>query len=190
MRGRGPGDQDLTGLRPGQQAESDNVGYRAVHENAEYRHEERPLPSTVRGPVAPSLEDPVDLERAPDRHPLAAQWLPIDIALTSDHRLAQLDVAGELDGSTADELLGAIAHVLSGPATGVVELNLAGLDFVDSAGIRCLLNCRAAVEVAGSRLILVEPSPQVVRVLDLTGLLDFFGLSRSQPTVGASGAMG
>jgi STAS domain-containing protein len=73
-------------------------------------------------------------------------------------------------------------YLLSGPTPGLVELNLADLDFVDSAGIRCLLNCRSAVETAGSRLVLVEPSPQVVRVLDITGLFDVFGLGQRTGT--------
>ena len=127
----------------------------------------------------------MDLERTSDPTSYAAQWLPIDIVLTSDHRLVRLNVAGELDGSTADQLLGAVAHLLSGPTPGLVELNLAGLDFVDSAGIRCLLNCRTAVETAGSRLVLVEPSAQIVRVLDITGLLDLFGLSQGTGTQGS-----
>jgi anti-sigma B factor antagonist len=132
----------------------------------------------------------VDLEHTSDRHPSAAQWLPIDIALTCDHRLASLSVAGELDDSTVDELLGAVAHLLSGPAPDVVELNLTDLDFVDSAGIRCLINCRSAVQSAGSRLVLVEPSPQVVRVLDITGLLDLFGLGSSRSAMGILSHLG
>jgi anti-anti-sigma factor len=118
----------------------------------------------------------VDLKRPVEPDSYAAQWLTVDIA--ADQRVARVNVAGELDRSTTEELLGAVAQVLDGPAPALVELNLADLHFVDSAGIRCLLNCRTAVEAAGSRLMLVAPGPHVVRALDVTGLLDLFGLAQ------------
>jgi anti-anti-sigma factor len=106
-----------------------------------------------------------------------AQLLTID-RVTIDPRLTRLNVAGELDGSTIEDLLAAVTHVLETPAPELVELHLADLHFVDSAGIRCLLICRTAAEAAGSRLVLAAPSPQVARVLGITGLLDLFGLAQ------------
>ena len=106
-----------------------------------------------------------------------AQLLTID-RVTFDPRLTRLNVAGELDGSTIEDLFAAVTRVLETPAPELIELDLGGLNFLDSAGIRCLLNCRTAAGAAGSRLILAAPSPQVARVLDITGLLGLFGLAQ------------
>lgn len=119
----------------------------------------------------------MDLDRSFD-HAASAPLLPIDVDVTTDRRLARLAVTGELDGSTTTELLEAVRKVLAAPAPERVELHLAGLTFIDSAGIRCLLICRTAAEDAGSRLTLVDPSRAVIRVLEITSLLDLFGLPR------------
>ena len=87
------------------------------------------------------------------------------------------DVGGELDEVTAEVLNRAIAGFLSTASPELIELDLAAVSFLDSAGIRCLLTCRAAAEGAGSRLVLLDPAPHVTRVLEVTGLLDLFGLS-------------
>ena len=118
----------------------------------------------------------MDLDQHRDRR-AAAQWLRIDICVTADRRFAQLDVAGELDDCTTTELWNAVHLVLAAPAPERVQLRAAGLTFVDTAGIRCLLNCRTAAQNAGSRLTLVDPGPQLVQVLDITGLLPVFGLA-------------
>jgi anti-anti-sigma factor len=119
----------------------------------------------------------MDLDRTLDHAASAAPLLPIDIDVTAGRRLARLEVAGDLDGSTTTELLGAVRKVLAAPAPERVELHLAALTFIDSAGIRCLLTCQTAAEDAGSRLLLVNPSRPVFRVLEITSLLDHFGLA-------------
>jgi anti-anti-sigma factor len=119
----------------------------------------------------------VDLDRTLPHAAPAASLLPVDIYFTADRRRARLDVTGELDGSTAADLLDAVRQVLAAPATERVELHLAALTFIDSAGIRCLLTCRTAAEDRGSRLALVDPGPRVIGVLRITGLLHLFGLA-------------
>jgi anti-sigma B factor antagonist len=123
----------------------------------------------------------MDLKRTSDHIAPAAQWLHIDIVMSPDGRHARVNVGGELDGTTAHALTNAVAQVLHTSAPELVELHVAALTFLDCAGIRCLLTCRTLVQEADSRLILVDPSRQVTRVLDITGLLEWFGLS-PQPT--------
>jgi anti-sigma B factor antagonist len=84
-----------------------------------------------------------------------------------------MTVYGELDMSTAADLRQAVAEALRMEPPDV-ELDLAGVSFADSAGIRCLLMCRAAAERAGSRIRLSHPRPEVHRVLELTGALAIF----------------
>ena len=99
----------------------------------------------------------MDLDHTVDYAVSAPPWAPIDIGLSTDRRTARLQVAGELDGSTAEELVATVQQALAAPTPERVELHLAALTFMDSAGIRCLLVCRTAAEDAGSRLVLVNP---------------------------------
>jgi anti-anti-sigma factor len=123
----------------------------------------------------------MDLERTSDHVAAAAQWLHIDIVMSPDGRHTQVNLDGELDATTAGALTHAIGQVLHASAPELVELQVAALTFLDAAGIRCLLTCLNATKDAESRLILLDPSPEVNRVLDITGLLELFGLS-PQPT--------
>jgi len=78
---------------------------------------------------------------------------------------------GELDAATADDV---DAVAIAGTAGGVVRLELTGLSFVDSAGLRSLLALRQRATEAGLRLIAPDPSPIVVRLLEVTGLTELF----------------
>jgi hypothetical protein len=64
----------------------------------------------------------------------------------------------------------------------LIDLRIAAQTSLDPAGLRCLLPCLAAAQDSESRLILANPSPQVTRISEITGLLELFGLS-PQPSV-------
>jgi len=73
-------------------------------------------------------------------------------------------LVGELDLASAPDL---IAALTDGAATPVV-LDMAGVGFVDSTGVRVLLEAQAA---SPQRVVaLMAPSRAVTRVLDLTRL--------------------
>jgi len=55
-----------------------------------------------------------------------------------------------------------------------VELDMSGVTFMDSTGIRLLILTRSAVHAAGHRLTITASSPTVYRVLELTGLVERF----------------
>jgi stage II sporulation protein AA (anti-sigma F factor antagonist) len=75
-------------------------------------------------------------------------------------------LAGELDLAAVEALRRAIGDVAG---TAGVILDLEKATFVDSSGLRELLAARAACEAAGVPLVLAAPSPQLLRLLDLTG---------------------
>ncbi len=111
------------------------------------------------------------------RAPLPADRpLFIDTAPSGDGRTATMTVKGELDAVSAPVLRDAVRSVVAGSTANTVQLNLASVTFLDSAGIHCLLICRQLATDTGRHLALLDPSPQVVSVLDITGLLDTFGL--------------
>ena len=76
----------------------------------------------------------------------------------------ELTISGELDLGTADLLQSAIEGLRSAGETDVV-LDTAGVSFVDSRGLRTML-----LALHGGGLSLRRPSPQLVRLIELTGL--------------------
>lgn len=72
-------------------------------------------------------------------------------------------LVGELDMSSADDLLRAVAGALEEP--GDLTLDMSGLAFIDSSGLRALIEI--SQRLAGSTLFLAAPSEQVVKVLSL-----------------------
>jgi anti-sigma B factor antagonist len=90
-----------------------------------------------------------------------AEYLP-------DHVLVVAE--GELDLVGAPRLLEAL------PAQGTtpVVLDLASVGFMDSSGLRSLLEARQACIDAGRPFALARPSDQVLRVLELVDLSSEF----------------
>jgi anti-sigma B factor antagonist len=76
-----------------------------------------------------------------------------------------LTVAGELDAAAAPLLR---RHLLCGPHPGRILLDLGDVTFIDSVGLRTLLEAA----LAGEPIELVRRSHAVERILELTGTRD------------------
>jgi len=107
-----------------------------------------------------------------------AAWLHIDVAAAADGATVQLAVAGELDRMSCPQLEDAVGHVLEESVPAVLQIDASRVTFLDSNGVRCLLICRGRSEEAGCRLVVTDPPPAVRHVLEITGLLDVFGVPR------------
>ena len=80
-----------------------------------------------------------------------------------------LCLEGDLDLATFDPLSGILAEILEQrPAT--VAVDLARVSFLDSTGIRCLVNAARAAATEGCKLVVRRPSATVVRVLAICGV--------------------
>jgi anti-sigma B factor antagonist len=78
-------------------------------------------------------------------------------------------VRGEIDMATASQFQQVLEHHLTcGPSELLIDLS--GVSFMDSSGVHALLVAVRAADQAGSSVALAGTSPQVARVLDLTGL--------------------
>jgi len=75
---------------------------------------------------------------------------------------------GEADFSTTDQLRAALDHALSVDSTVVVDM--AGITFIDAAGLRAVLQAAASRNGLGP-LRLVN-APRVARLLEIVGLSD------------------
>lgn len=83
-------------------------------------------------------------------------------------------LAGELDMAGTAAVVDEVRHHLAG-AVEVLEIDGAGLDFVDSVGLRALLSLQTEAGAAGVRFG-VAASPHLTRLLRLTGLGDMLTL--------------
>jgi anti-sigma B factor antagonist len=90
----------------------------------------------------------------------------------------QLTVRGELDIASAPELQTALERLLAGPHD-VLVLDLAGLSFLDCAGMRPIRTARRTLEARGGRLLVRHPSPIVERALRLGGLGEALSAGRA-----------
>jgi anti-anti-sigma factor len=82
--------------------------------------------------------------------------------------LARVSLTGELDIGTVSELNGVLQSVIAGERA--IEIDLAGLSFIDSSGLRALLLARRAALRDGYELTVTEGTPAVERVLKMTGI--------------------
>jgi anti-anti-sigma factor len=90
-------------------------------------------------------------------------------------------VFGELDAVSAGQLQKAVVDVVRDQRPSCLEMDLHGVSFLDSAGIRALVLCHADAQQMDCRIRLTKPQPAVYRVLQITGLLEHFGLTEPPP---------
>ena len=93
---------------------------------------------------------------------------------------ARIAVFGDLDDVSAYPLERAVTHVLREQRPAHIELDLAGVPFLDTGGIKVLLRCRADARHVDCRLALTNAQPLVYRVLRIVGLLELFGMAGRQ----------
>jgi anti-anti-sigma factor len=102
--------------------------------------------------------------------------LPLDVAHDVVPGTVRMTVAGELDDLGAPELRKTFLDAVRRHRPAAVEMNLAGVTFLDSAGIRSLVLCQADARQNDYRLTLVDTTPSIRQVLEICGLLDHFHL--------------
>ncbi len=83
-------------------------------------------------------------------------------------------LSGELDMSGFDDLVHLLVGAAEGAETTAVQVDLAGVSFVDSSGLEALIAGYNAAQAAGCRFTVVRLQPHVRRVLEISGLLPMF----------------
>ena len=88
-------------------------------------------------------------------------------------RLQFFEIVGRIDGDNATAMAEAIEHaVINGRDQ--VFLELSGVEYMNSAGLRELVKAFKLVQRVEGRLILINPSDYVRKLLDLVGLESIF----------------
>jgi anti-anti-sigma factor len=76
-------------------------------------------------------------------------------------------LAGRLDTETAPQLDATLEGVRSNAAIKRLVFDLSKLDYMSSAGIRCLVRARKIIEPRGGKVAVVNPQPAVRKVLEI-----------------------
>ena len=99
------------------------------------------------------------------------------IETTHDDQLIRHLIVGELDADNCHRLVELLPVLADGSA--VIDLDLAQVTFIDSSALSALLKLKSSVEQTGGSMLVSSISPQVERVLDITGLLPTFDIGPS-----------
>ncbi len=92
-----------------------------------------------------------------------------------------LYVAGEVDMDSADQLCDVIV-ACAGPAATTVVLDLTDVTFLGSSGLRALISARRILAERRLTLCVDDCSQIVERILQITGLRQYFGRSGTLST--------
>jgi len=106
------------------------------------------------------------------------QTLQIRIEASPDQHV--LVLSGELDIASSGVLDTAIAELCTDGARRIV-LEMGSLQFMDSTGLRAVLVGRELCEVNGCELLVGELSPQVRRLLDISGVAEKLAFLSERP---------
>jgi anti-sigma B factor antagonist len=94
-----------------------------------------------------------------------------------DTRRAVILLRGELDLAAAPTLRNCLAE-LTGSGVTDVEVDLAGLRYIDSTGISVLVTYLNRMKAVSGTLVVRNANENAIRVFELTGLTDFLSVSR------------
>lgn len=88
-------------------------------------------------------------------------------------------LGGRLDTNTAPDLDKTLDRLLAKPGITRIVFDLGNLEYLSSAGIRCFVRARKALEPNGGRVAIVNPQPAVQKVLDIVKAIPPGGLFKS-----------
>jgi anti-anti-sigma factor len=90
-----------------------------------------------------------------------------------------LKLVGRLDTDTSPQLDSELNKVLARKDIKRLVFDLSGLDYLSSAGIRCFVRARKAVEPGGGTVAILNPQPGVRKVLDIVKAIPAKGIFAS-----------
>lgn len=103
----------------------------------------------------------------------------VAINVTAHNTVTIVEVSGRVDGMNAHQMGGAIGGAIDEGGVRVV-LDLSGVDYMSSAGLRELVNSFKKAKRASGDIRLAQPSDRVREVLEMAGLDTIFRIYLSQ----------
>lgn len=103
----------------------------------------------------------------------------IDISVSGVEQVTLVEVSGRVDSMNASELGVALANEIDS-GRNLLVLDLAGVDYMSSAGLRELVNSLKRAKRSTGDLRLAQPSERVREVLEMAGLDTIFQIFETQ----------
>jgi anti-sigma B factor antagonist len=108
---------------------------------------------------------------------------PLELRTENEHGVSRVAASGELDLATSEQLEEALKRQeQEEPQTLVLDLR--GLTFMDSTGLRVVLAADARARDRGGRLVIVRATEEVDRVFRLTRMDDHLEMVDEPPGSG------
>ena len=107
---------------------------------------------------------------------------PFEVTVQRDDELATVVVSGELDLATVPQLSATVAEH---DDARLLVLDLTAVTFIDSTGVRVLIEADRACARSGSRLVVLAGDGPVRRVLDLCNLDGLLAVVTDHPSPAA-----
>jgi anti-anti-sigma factor len=85
---------------------------------------------------------------------------------------------GRLDNDTVADLDSQLDAVL-GSAMKVLVFDLAGLEYITSAGLRSIFRAQKALQAGGGKILVLNPQPPIQKVFDIVKAVDTSSIFRS-----------
>jgi anti-sigma B factor antagonist len=96
------------------------------------------------------------------------------INITNQDEITVLEVAGDIDSKTAPEFEKSAR--LATDKSDRIAIDLTGVEFMSSAGLRVLLMVYRSIRSQNGKVILVGVSEDIQDVMSTTGFINFFSI--------------
>lgn len=97
----------------------------------------------------------------------------VNTAVSGD--VGTVEVEGEVDVSNADTLREGVLGLIADDAVQTVEVDLAGVPYIDSTGIGVLVGAAHRAEEAGKALRVLRAQDNVSRIFGMLGVDEIIG---------------
>ena len=98
----------------------------------------------------------------------------MEIVRHSENGIPILVLTGRLNQASADALHAAAMEVAGDETSKALVVDMGGVDFIASVGIRSLIRPSQALSMRGGKLAVANLSPQISDFFKLTGLYQMF----------------
>ncbi len=105
----------------------------------------------------------------------SSQYTPFALSIVPGRDEVAVVPVGELDMASVEQVEEAVTQVKDAGFESIV-IDLHGIDFIDSSGLRMLISLRNDAKRNGHTLTLMPPGPAASRIFDITrtrGLFDW-----------------
>jgi len=94
----------------------------------------------------------------------------LSLDVTDDADVVMCTAVGEIDSETAPKLEGEVRAALFSSSASTLVIDLSRVTFMDSAGLRVVIDLHRAMQERVGCLVLRRPSATVARLLEITNL--------------------